>query len=591
MSLFGCRFCPYYDKPGSSNYRLIADSGASKAIKWVLTKDGADCMLQVLPLAKHLKQQSSNTSVVVDLSGEVDKNSSFYVDENGLTEQERAILAYYTCPRANFDSLLLSLFTVLQVFTQDAWSMVLTDGIYYGSDWAGLYFVALVTIGNYVLFNLLVAILVEGFSESGEEEKKSPTPEIEMPLNQELEVDETSETGRSEKGGGCCKSFKNFFRRRWNYSLFILSKRNIFRKYLLKFVSSQAFDNIILVLILANCLVLMVERPSIEDGSFERQFLNFSNYFFNGIFLTEALLKIISFGFILGDNAYLKNGWNIMDGMLVACSTTYSIFSFFEYSGTKILGIFRVLRLLRALRPLRVIHRAAGVRIVVETLLQSIKPIGNVIIICLTFFLIFAILGVQLFKGCFFECQPPEIGTGTTLNSSKIMGISPRTELFSPDLAQLRTYMHLYDVKTKDDCLAKGFEWENESLNFDNILQALMTLFVFSTFDGWVDITRDAIDCVGIDMQPIRDYNPWNAAYFISFLLIVCFFVLNMFVGVVVYNFQKVQERVHAEVAFKRIKLQEEKMLRRLKRRSELRRKSKQIKTTHQVFLFNCLCF
>ena len=32
------------------------------------------------------------------------------------------------------------------------------------SHWAALYFVALMTFGNYVLFNLLVAILVEGFS-------------------------------------------------------------------------------------------------------------------------------------------------------------------------------------------------------------------------------------------------------------------------------------------------------------------------------------------------------------------------------------------------------------------------------------------
>ena len=31
------------------------------------------------------------------------------------------------------------------------------------SSWAALYFVALMTFGNYVLFNLLVAILVEGF--------------------------------------------------------------------------------------------------------------------------------------------------------------------------------------------------------------------------------------------------------------------------------------------------------------------------------------------------------------------------------------------------------------------------------------------
>lgn len=42
--------------------------------------------------------------------------------------------------------------------------MVLFNGMQKTSHWAALYFVALMTFGNYVLFNLLVAILVEGFS-------------------------------------------------------------------------------------------------------------------------------------------------------------------------------------------------------------------------------------------------------------------------------------------------------------------------------------------------------------------------------------------------------------------------------------------
>lgn len=64
----------------------------------------------------------------------------------------------------------------------------------------------------------------------------------------------------------------------------------------------------------------------------------------------------------------------------------------------KIFGVIRVLRLLRALRPLRVINRAPGVKLVVMTLISSLKPIGNIVLICCTFFIIFGILGVQLFK-------------------------------------------------------------------------------------------------------------------------------------------------------------------------------------------------
>jgi hypothetical protein len=48
----------------------------------------------------------------------------------------------------------------------------------------------------------------------------------------------------------------------------------------------------------------------------------------------------------------------------------------------------------------RVINRAPGLKLVVQTLLSSLKPIGNIVLICCTFFIIFGILGVQLFKVC-----------------------------------------------------------------------------------------------------------------------------------------------------------------------------------------------
>uniref|UniRef100_A0AAV2LPZ2 Uncharacterized protein n=1 Tax=Knipowitschia caucasica TaxID=637954 RepID=A0AAV2LPZ2_KNICA len=65
--------------------------------------------------------------------------------------------------RKNFDSLLWAIVTVFQILTQEDWNVVLYNGMAATSPLAALYFVALMTFGNYVLFNLLVAILVEGF--------------------------------------------------------------------------------------------------------------------------------------------------------------------------------------------------------------------------------------------------------------------------------------------------------------------------------------------------------------------------------------------------------------------------------------------
>jgi len=83
-------------------------------------------------------------------------------------------------------------------------------------------------------------------------------------------------------------------------------------------------------------------------------------------------------------------------------------------------------------------------------------------------------------------------------------------------------------------------------------------------------------------MQPIENYNEWRMIYFISFLLLVGFFVLNMFVGVVVDNFHKCKETLEAEM---REKAQKKKMKRRLKRQQfaeiELIKKKKEKVKSH----------
>ena len=85
-----------------------------------------------------------------------------------------------------------------------------------------------------------------------------------------------------------------------------------------------------------------------------------------------------------------------MDGSLVLISVIDTTMTVIFGSQSKIFGILRVFRLVRALRRLRVINRAPGLKLVVQTLLSSLKPIGYIVLICCTFFIIFGILGVQV---------------------------------------------------------------------------------------------------------------------------------------------------------------------------------------------------
>lgn len=186
---------------------------------------------------------------------------------------------------------------------------------------------------------------------------------------------------------------------------------------------------------------------------------------------------------------------------------------------SRVLRVLQVFRLLRSLRPLRVINRAPGLKLVVQTLLSSLRPIGNIVLICCTFFIIFGILGVQLFKGTFYYCE-----------GENIKG-----------------------VRNADECRRiPGNVWTNRKYNFDDLGKALMSLFVLSSRDGWVNIMYTGLDAVGVDQQPIVNYNEWRLLYFIAFILLVGFFVLNMFVGVVVENFHRCREEQEKEEKIRR---------------------------------------
>ncbi|XP_054622546.1 voltage-dependent T-type calcium channel subunit alpha-1G isoform X3 [Dunckerocampus dactyliophorus] len=318
-------------------------------------------------------------------------------------------------------------------------------------------------------------------------------------------------------------------RQRDTWSLYLFSPESRFRDVCNKIITHKMFDHVVLVIIFLNCITIAMERPHIDPGSAERIFLTLSNYIFTAIFVAEMTVKIVALGWCFGDKSYLRSSWNILDGMLVMISVIDILVSFFSNSGTKILGMLRVLRLLRTLRPLRVISRAPGLKLVVETLMSSLKPIGNIVVICCAFFIIFGILGVQLFKGKFFVCQGEDVR----------------------------------NITNKSDCLQASYKWVRHKYNFDNLGQALMSLFVLASKDGWVDIMYDGLDAVGVDQQPVMNYNPWMLLYFISFLLIVAFFVLNMFVGVVVENFHKCRRHQEAEEAKRR----EEKRLKRMEKK------------------------
>jgi hypothetical protein len=116
------------------------------------------------------------------------------------------------------------------------------------------------------------------------------------------------------------------------------------------------------------------------------------------------------------------------------------------------------------LRPLRMISRDPGMKIVVESLINSIPGIVNLMVITVLILLLFAILGTTFYKGVFRYCHTENI-----------------TE------TSIKPY-------TMWECLDAGGEWINPPANFDNVLNSMLTLFTAVTTEGWVGIMWQGVD-------------------------------------------------------------------------------------------------
>jgi voltage-dependent calcium channel L type alpha-1C len=116
-------------------------------------------------------------------------------------------------------------------------------------------------------------------------------------------------------------------------------------------------------------------------------------------FMLEAIAKIIAFGlWHCGSTSYLRSNWNILDLVIVSVS-----FLSFGLPNTN-LNLIKVVRLMKLLRPLRAISRNQGLMITVKALGVAYTGIINVIIVIMLFVFILSVIGINYFKGIYYEC-------------------------------------------------------------------------------------------------------------------------------------------------------------------------------------------
>ncbi|XP_061925806.1 sodium channel, voltage-gated, type I-like, alpha isoform X1 [Entelurus aequoreus] len=291
------------------------------------------------------------------------------------------------------------------------------------------------------------------------------------------------------------------------------------RKTCFRIVEHNWFESFIIFMILLSSGALAFEDVYIETRKNIKAVLEYADKMFTYIFILEMLLKWVAYGFA----KYFTNAWCWLDFLIVAVSLV-SLTA--NAMGLAELGAIKSLRTLRALRPLRALSRFEGMRVVVNALLGAIPSIFNVLLVCLIFWLIFSIMGVNLFAGKYYHC----------LNRST-------DENFPP-----------WEVKNKTQCLGLGKEaarWKNVKINFDNVGMGYLALLQVATFKGWTDIMYAAVDSPNKpEEQPEYERNLKMYLYFVVFIIFGAFFTLNLFIGVIIDNFNQQKRKFGGQDIF-----------------------------------------
>ncbi|XP_064785051.1 cation channel sperm-associated protein 2-like [Oncorhynchus masou masou] len=260
---------------------------------------------------------------------------------------------------------------------------------------------------------------------------------------------------------------------------------NMFAHWILE---SKIFMNIIVILIILNTIVLEIQAevfdnmdPKLEIVKLVLEMLDWSIL---AIFFLEIVLKWL-------DNFwnFWKSTWNIFDFAVTMLSVIPEIVKVFKGVHTDDLEIVALLKKFRILRSLKIISKFRQIRLIVLAISKAFKAMTFIFLLLLVFAYIFAVVGVILFE---------------SYTRSNIEGL-------------------VYNM------------------NFKDIYNSFITLFILFTMDHWYALLADTRKVPELDKAIC-------GLYIILWLLIGSFVFRNIFVGIMVNNFQAIRSDLSKEV-------------------------------------------
>ena len=303
-------------------------------------------------------------------------------------------------------------------------------------------------------------------------------------------------------------------------AMYILPQTSKFRMFCFKLMSNKWFDRFILFMILASTARLILD--TIIAGFTSVLTFDILDVFFNCIFFLEAIIKICALGFVMDEGSYLRDNWNKIDIIIVICS----IFDFVNLIQKYLIGnqttsslqFLKVLRILRTLRPLRFISHNIQLKLIIISLFDSILPIINALLIVIVVYYIFSIVGISLFYESLHNCYK--------MNANGSFSLA--VDSFDSEMADGGVNNDKESISNFCSNRFNGIMDTGPAFKFSNIFTSIITSYVLSTQEGWPDI-----------MNSYRIYGDANGLFFVVYNLVVAYFFLNLFTGIMFKYFNE----------------------------------------------------
>uniref|UniRef100_A0A9J7YQU6 Sodium channel protein n=1 Tax=Cyprinus carpio carpio TaxID=630221 RepID=A0A9J7YQU6_CYPCA len=334
-----------------------------------------------------------------------------------------------------------------------------------------LYFVIFIIFGSFFTLNLFIGVIIDNFNQ---QKKKIRGQDIFM-------TEEQKKYYNAMKKLGSKKPQKPIPR-----------PANMFQGLIFDFITKQAFDIVIMILICLNMVTMMVETD--DQTKDMDDILYWINLVFIILFTGECVLKMISLR-----HYYFTIGWNVFDFVVVILSIVGMFLSEMIEKYFVSPTLFRVIRLARIGRILRLIKGAKGIRTLLFALMMSLPALFNIGLLLFLVMFIYAIFGMSNFAYVKHEA-----------------GI-------------------------------------DDMFNFETFGNSMLCLFQITTSAGWDGLLAPILnkqdpDCDSKLEHPGSMYrgdcgNPSVGIFFFVSYIIICFLiVVNMYIAVILENFSVATE-------------------------------------------------